>query len=210
MNYFEIFNKVLMELNYRPVQNFENIYKTEHRKILDLINRVNNEVLASYGWPFLERKLYLDLSLLGNTYELPFDGPIIAVYKDNKRLKFVSTAHKLLSGELSGDYYSVSENSLILEKGVNKGDCTLIFETTNYATDEFGGVIKQMTEEGDASVLPMPFAEHILVYGTCLKVKANPSYPKFGFWNTMYVQALRNLLQKSPQTNECEPFISLS
>ena len=33
MNYFEIFNKVLMELNYRPVQNFENIYKTEHRKI---------------------------------------------------------------------------------------------------------------------------------------------------------------------------------
>jgi len=73
------------------------------------------------------------------------------------------------------------------------------------------GEFKEDLSSGeDVSVLPMPYAEHILVYGTCLKVKANPSYPKFGFWNTMYIQALANLRQKSPQTNECGPFISLN
>jgi len=53
--FFEIFNKVLLELNYRTVGSFEDIYKNEHTKILDAINRVNEEVLSSYEWPFLLR-----------------------------------------------------------------------------------------------------------------------------------------------------------
>lgn len=210
MNYFEIFNKVLMELNYRPVQNFENIYKTEHKKILELINRVNSEVLASYDWVFLERCTFLDVIEHQNIYKLPFLGNIKAVYKDGERLLYTSNSEELLTGRMCGKYYSVSRNSIILEKSDKNAHCKVIYESRNFAVSSDGEFKEKMTEMTDASVLPMPFAEHILVYGTCLKAKANPSYPKFGFWNTMYIQALANLLQKSPQTKECGPFISLS
>ena len=209
MNYFEIFNKVLMELNYRPVQSFENIYKTEHKKILDAINRVNSEVLASYEWPFLERCAFFDVLEGENIYKLPFRGNIKAVYRANERVLYTADAESLLDGRILGNFYSVSRNSLILPKGTKQGQYKVIYESRNFALSSDNKFKEKMTQKTDISVLPMPFAEHILVYGACLKTKANPSYPKFGFWNTMYIQALANLLQKSPQTNECGPFISL-
>ena len=58
MTFFEIFNKVLLELNYRAVSVFEDIYKNEHKKILDAINRVNEEVLSSFEWDFLLKKAF--------------------------------------------------------------------------------------------------------------------------------------------------------
>lgn len=210
MNYFEIFNKVLLELNYRPVTTFETIYKSEHTKILDLINRVNSEVLASYQWPFLEKTCVLDVKEGENVYKLPFKGNIKAVYKDNERLLYTQKVQELLSGKLCGKFYSVSDGSIIFEKGCKKGTCRVLHESTDYALGPGGEFKEKLSEKEDISVLPMPFAEHVLVYGTCLKTKANPAYPKFGFWNTMYIGALGNLLQKSPQTNECGPFISLS
>lgn len=210
MNYFEIFNKVLLELNYRPVLNFETIYKSEHTKILDLINRVNNEVLSSYQWPFLEKTMLLEINKGENTYKLPFKGNIKAVYKDNERLLYTQKAQELLTGELCGKFYTVSDGSIIFEKACSKGVCRILYESRNYAMSADGEFKEKLSGKEDISLIPMPFAEQILVYGTCLKAKANPSYPKFGFWNTMYIGALGNLLQKSPQTNECEPFISLS
>lgn len=210
MNYFEIFNKVLLELNYRPIGNFETIYKSEHTKILDLINRVNSEVLASYSWPFLEKNTLLEIEENKNVYELPFKGSIKGIYKDEERLLYVQNAQELFSGSLCGKFYSIAGGSIIFEKGCKGGNCRVLHESCDYVLASDGKFKEKMSAKDDVSILPMPFAEHILVYGTCLKVKANPSYPKFGFWNTMYVNALRNLLQKSPQTNECEPFISLS
>ncbi len=209
MNYFEIFNKALLELNYRPVQSFENIYKSEHKKILEGINRVNNEVLASYDWPFLERCTFLDAIEGENVYKLPFKGNIKSVYKDNERLLYTSNAHELLSGKLCGNFYSTLRGALVLEKGHKDSLYKVFYESRNFALSADGKYKELLSAKDDVSVLPMPFAEQILVYGTCLKIKANPSYPKFGFWNTMYIAALSNLLQKSPQTNECGPFISI-
>ena len=100
MNYFEIFNKVLLELNYRAVQTFDAIYKSEHKKILDAINRVNNEVLASYEWDFLEKQTLLDVLEGQNTYQLPFKGCIKAVYKDSERVLYTANSEDLLSGKL--------------------------------------------------------------------------------------------------------------
>lgn len=237
MNYFEIFNKVLLELNYRAVQTFENIYKSEHKKILEAINRVNNEVLASYDWPFLERTTILDVLKGENIYPLSFSGQIKSVYCANSRAvrgcnkaeryenpdwtKVLYTPHadELLYGKLSGEYYSV-----VCGSGLSSGRCqgkiifqkptcdklySITYYSRNFAHGADGQFKEKLTAPGDVSVLPMPFAEHILVYGTCLKIKANPAYPKFAFWNTMYIQALANLRQKSPQTKECEPFIKL-
>lgn len=209
MNFFEIFNKVLLELNYRPVLSFDNIYKSGHRKILEAINRVNTEVLAGYEWPFLERTTILDAVAGENVYELPFKGLIKSIYADRTKVLYTPKAEELLSNRLQGDYYSVSNGKIILPKTAADRVYHLIYYTVNYALGEDGDYKENLSLEGDTSILPMPFAEHILVYGACLKVKANPSYPKFGFWNTMYIQALANLRQKSPQTCESEPFIKI-
>lgn len=209
MNYFEIFNKVLLELNYRPVQSFDGIYKSEHKKILDAINRVNNEVLASYDWDFLDKQMFLDVEEGKNVYELGFNGNIKAVYKYNERVSYTPNSEELELGSILGNFYAVARRSIIIPKPHKNEVYKIIYQGENFAMGADGEFKKKLTEKDDVSILPMPFAEHILVYGTCLKTKANPSYPKFGFWNTMYIQALANLLQKSPQTSESEPFISL-
>lgn len=49
----------------------------------------------------------------------------------------------------------------------------------------------------DCSLIPMPFVEQLLVYGTCLRLKANPQYIKFTYWLSMYKEALLNLKSKS-------------
>ncbi len=210
MNYFEIFNKVLLELNYRQVLNFENIYKSEHKKILDAINRVNSEVLISHEWPFLERCTFLDTVKDENLYKLPFKGNIKAVYSNGERVLYTSNAQELLEGRLHGNFYSVIRDSIVFEKACKERNYRILYESRNFALSEDGKFKEKLEGKGDISLIPMPFAEHILVYGTCLKVKANPAYPKFGFWNTMYIGALANLLQKSPQTNECGPIIKLT
>lgn len=210
MNYFEIFNKVLLELNYRPALSFEGIYKSEHKKILDAINRVNNEVLASYDWDFLDKQTFINVEENKNVYPLEFEGNIKAVYKYNERVSYTPNSEELETGVLSGNFYSVARNSIIIPKPRKNEVYKIIYQGRNFAMGADGSFKECLSAGDDVSILPMPFAEHILVYGACLKTKANPSYPKFGFWNTMYIQALANLLKKSPQTSESEPFISLS
>ncbi len=209
MNYFEIFNKVLLELNYRAVQSFEAIYKSEHNKILEAINRTNNDVLASYEWPFLERAAILDVIEGENIYQLPFKGNIKSVFHKGERVLYTPRGEDLMFGRLFGNYYSVINDRIIFEKPRCDKIYSIIYYTTNYAFGEDGEFKPSLDKASDTSIIPMPYAEHILVYGSCLKVKANPSYPKFGFWNTMYIQALANLRQKSPRSVESEPFISL-
>jgi len=216
MNYFEIVNKVLLELNYRPLEDFGRIYKSEHKKILDAINRVNREVLGAFNWPFLERQELLNIPAGQNHCELPFCGDIKAVYDGKKRLKYTLDALKHIDNADLEDSYALipacgdKKAQLILPKANQDKDYTVIYYSNDAAVDENGAFKAELTGKNDISIIPMPYAEQLLVYGTCLKIKANPSYPKFGFWNTLYIQALANLRQKSPQTKECEPFISIA
>ena len=87
MTFFEIFNKVLLELNYRAVSVFEDIYKNEHKKILDAINRVNEEVLSSFEWDFLLKKAFLekvDPENSEDTAKRTINGRILQVYQGEK------------------------------------------------------------------------------------------------------------------------------
>lgn len=69
MNFLELFNKALLELNYRPLSrvsvssgnnanDFERIFKTEHLRVLENLKRVNAEVCSSADWGFLQEKTY--------------------------------------------------------------------------------------------------------------------------------------------------------
>jgi len=209
MNYFEIFNKVLLELNYRPIQTFRSIYQSGHKKILEAINRVNNEVLASYDWEFLDRQTVLSAPEGIKAFELPFSGDIKAVYHARTRLSYTPHYEEILTGRLEGDLYSVANGRIIFPKKPQDVNYRIFYLSKSYAVSEKSQFKEKLEDETDCSVIPMPFAEHILVYGACLKVKANPAYPKFAFWNTMYIQALANLRQKSPRTKEGGPCIKI-
>ena len=63
MNFLELFNRVLLELNYRPLppnmvnsapdaDDFTRVFKTEHLRILENLKQVNAEVFSSEDWAF--------------------------------------------------------------------------------------------------------------------------------------------------------------
>ena len=44
MNFLEIINKCLIELNYKPVNTFAELTKNEHKKIKNILNLLNGEI----------------------------------------------------------------------------------------------------------------------------------------------------------------------
>ena len=66
-----------------------------------------------------------------------------------------------------------------------------------------------MTDQGDTSVIPMPYAEPLLVYGTCMRLKGNPQHVRFNYWLSMYKQALANLCSNSSLSVDDVPVVKL-
>lgn len=126
MNYLEIFNKVALELNYRPVDSLKNVFRNDHLRILENINQVNEEICTYQNWSFLPEN-----------FKTP-GGEFICAVSDNE--------------------YTV-----------------------------------KMIKDEDYSIIPEPYRTDLLVYGTCIKTKADPQYPKFSFWNCNYMRALARL-----------------
>ena len=56
MNYLDIINKCLLELNYRQVSSFAELVKNDHKRIKSIINIINQEICAASNWNFLLRK----------------------------------------------------------------------------------------------------------------------------------------------------------
>ena len=56
MNFFEIINNCLLELNYRQVNNFSELIKNDHKKLISIINIINKEICSAHNWNFLSGK----------------------------------------------------------------------------------------------------------------------------------------------------------
>ena len=50
-----------------------------------------------------------------------------------------------------------------------------------------------MEEDTDSTLIPEPFAEPVLVYGACMRLKGNPQHVRFSYWMSMYRDALANM-----------------
>ena len=61
MNYLELVNKILIEMNYRTVINFDELVKQDHTKIKQILSRINTEICTSYDWDFLLRESSLSI-----------------------------------------------------------------------------------------------------------------------------------------------------
>ena len=68
MNYFELINKCLIELNYKQVNAFSELVKNDHKKIKNILQLLNSEISNYQNWDFKLRKTTVKLP--ANTTEI--------------------------------------------------------------------------------------------------------------------------------------------
>lgn len=207
--YFEIFTKILNELNWREVSDFDEIVKSEHKRILNHINTTNTEVLSSFVWDFMIEKTEVTLEKEQDTILENFFGKVIFVFEGAKKYNYIRPT-AFSSGTINiSDVYSFYKNKLVTIKANYKRNLNVIYTSNLFALDSSGNRKVKMEDKQDTSIIPAPFAEQILVYGTLIKVKANPSFAKFGYWRTLYLNALANLRSTGSAAFQDSPVITL-
>ena len=197
MNYLEIINKCLVELNYKKVGNFGELVKNDHLKIKNILNIINAEICTFDNWNFLLRKQILNLP--ANTTEIlnTVNGKIQTLSIDGKKLIYTPDFEQfLLNNQSNSSKYSVLNDILLLPKYNKAKIIDIVYYTNNFVKSEQNEEKARFEQASDISLIPDPFAEPLLVYGTCMKMKANPQYSKFAYWLSMYKENLANMRSK--------------
>lgn len=202
MNYFQLVNKCLVELNYKQVNSFAELIKNDHKKIKNLLRLVNNDICNYSNWDFKIRKT--ELHLPPNTKEIKntINGKIASIIIDGHVYKYFENPELYILNKAPSSTYSTFNDKLLLPKFATKKILNVIYYTSNTAQNTSGEEKAELTDETDTSLIPVIFAEPLLVYGTCLRLKANPQHVKFSYWLSMYNQTLANMNAKiSPNAN---------
>lgn len=204
MNYLELINKCLVELNYKTVNTFSELVKNDHKKIKNILNLVNSEVCRFDQWNFLLRKTTLILPRNTGEIENAINGRFASVFIDGIKYNFFEDFEKFLLNSQPPLTYSVFNDKLLFPIFSEDKQIEVVYYTSDTACDEEGTDKASLVEETDSSLIPSAFAEPILVYGTCMRLKANPQHVKFSYWMSMYNDALANLRSK----NSIDAYIS--
>lgn len=196
MNYFELINKCLVELNYKTCSNFTDLVKNDHEKIKNILNIINAEVCCFDNWNFLLRKLQIELPKnIGEIYN-NIPGRIHSLFIDGKKYEFMNDFEKFLLNKQPANTFTVFNDKILLPIFDENKTIEVIYYTNNFAQNTNGFDISSMQEEEDISIIPFPFVEPILVYGTCMRLKGNAEYSKFSYWYGMYKDSLSNMRAK--------------
>ena len=209
MNFLGLINKCLLELNYKQVNTFSELVKNDHIKIKSALNTVNKEICASEGWNFLLRKTTINLP--ANTTEVlnTVNGRILYLFVDGVRYDFCEDIEGFLSGNAKPRTYSSFGDKLLFLKFNENKTLNIVYFTNNCVESSEHAEKPDFEYADDATLIPMPFAEQLLVYGACLRLKANSEYFRFPYWQGMYNEALRNLKSKSCAAFKTSPEITL-
>ncbi|MBR2526635.1 hypothetical protein IKE67_09245 [bacterium] len=207
MNYLEIINKCLVELNYKKVGNFQELVKNDHLKIKNILNIINAEICTFDNWNFLLRKKIITLP--ANTTEIinTINGKIHTLSIDGKKLNYSSDFESFLLSKVSDNKYSVLNDVLLLPKYNKEKTIDIIFYTNNFVKDIHENEKSRFENDTDISLIPEPFVEPLLVYGTCMKMKANPQYSKFSYWLNMYKENLATMRSKLCTDAQQSPYV---
>ncbi len=198
MRFLEIINKCLVELNYKQVNSFAELTKNEHKKIMNILNVLNAEVCLYAKWNFLIRKAVIKLAAGENEVENTVQGRISQLSVDGCMFRYHENAGEILTGAFKGqNVYSLYNNRFVFAKTFEEPKVIdVIYYTLNCVKDITGMEKAVLSEESDVSLIPMPFVEPILVYGTCMRLKGNQQHLRFNYWVTMYRDALANMVSR--------------
>lgn len=211
MKFLEIVNKCLSELNCRQVNDFSELTKNEHKRLLSAINLVNKEICNVENWNFLLKQNTVTLPKGTSELELPVNGKILHLYLDGQEYMYLEDFRPfIVNNNCEYKRYSILGKALILPIFNEDKILKIVYYSSNSVIDSENNEKENLEKGDDKSLIPMPFAEPLLVYGACLRVKANPQYFKFSYWLSMYKEALLNLKSKASYTVQSQPQINLS
>ena len=161
------------------------------------MNVINNEICNLEGWNFLLRRTNITLPANETEIDNPINGRILYLIADNKKYKYIENFEPFITGHAPNETYSVLNNKLLLPKFDKNKNIEIIYYTANSVLDNNGNEKTNLEAYDDTTLIPMPFAEQLLVYGTCLRLKGNPQHIRFSYWVNMYKDALVNLKSKA-------------
>lgn len=209
MNYLEIINKCLVELNYKQVNSFSELTKNEHKKLKNIINIINSEICSLDKWNFLLRKEKLLLKKNTGELENTINGKINSLIIGVEKYEYNPNYETFFTNSQPQNTYSLFDDKILLPIFNQDKDVEILYYTKNCAKDISGQEKFQLQEEKDSSLIPLPFVEPILVYGTCMRLKGNPQHARFNYWFSMYKDALANLRSKVAETIDEYPTVKM-
>lgn len=209
MNYLEIINKCLMELNYKKVRTFDELIKNDHTKIKNILNIINSEICTFDNWNFLLRKKILKLPKGATEILNTVNGKINTLSIDGQKYVYTQDFEAFVLNKAPKGVYSVLNDMLLLPKFNEDKKLDIIYYTNDFVKSADGTEKMRLEKEDDTSQIPDPFAEPLLVYGTCMRMKANPSYSKFSYWLGMYKDNIANMRSKLCTDIQQSPSITL-
>lgn len=207
MNYFELINKCLIELNYKQVNAFSELVKNDHKKIKNILQLLNSEISNYQNWDFKLRKTTVKLPANTTEIENSINGRIASIIIDGHVYKHCEQPEYFELKTAPPYTYGSFNRKILLPKFDSPQKLNIIYYTKNSAIDENGEEKLQLENATDKPLIPAEFAEAILVYGTCLRLKANPQHVKFSYWMGMYNQALANLKSKNSINANASPSV---
>lgn len=196
MKYLDLINKCLIELNYKKVKSFDELIKNDHLKIKNILNIVNAEVCTFDDWNFLLKQETLDLPAKTGELKNTINGRIKTLSIDNSKYEYTNDFEAFLFSSEKDRTYSVLGDMLYLPVFDEDKKIKIIYSSNDFAKSKERLAKSQMEFADDESLIPDVFVEPLLVYGTCMRMKANLEYPKFNYWLAMYNKALANMRSK--------------
>lgn len=193
MNYFEIINKCLIELNYREVISWDALTLNDHKRLKEAIRRVNLQVCASDDWPFLERMAEMRLLKGQNVFYNCITGKINHFLVNDAEYTYSPNYKAFLTGDGLASKYTTYGEYIYIPAHSDSVMCKILYNSDYSAVDENSEEKKYLENETDESLIPEAFQESILVYGSCLRLKGTPEHSKFKYWYSMFNDALTTM-----------------
>lgn len=209
MNYFELVNKCLVELNYKQVNAFSELTKNDHKKIKNILRLLNNEICNFDNWNFKLRKTEIKLPAKTGRIKNSINGRIASIIIDGHVYKFVEDTEAFILKNNTPHAYSCFNDEILLPEFETAKTLNVVYYSANSAIDKDGKEKLHLENETDETIIPEIYAEPLLVYGTCLRLKANPQHIKFSYWLSMYNQTLANMKAKISPSACCTPFVHM-
>ncbi len=209
MNYLELINKCLVELNYKQVSAFSELTKNEHKKLKNILNVLNTEICGSDRWNFLLRRKTEILPKNTGEIQNNVEGRIETVIVDGVKFDFYEDFEKFFVDSQTQNTYSVFNDKILFPIFDKDKTVEIVYYTKNCAKDSENQEKFSMEDALDASLIPDPYVEPLLVYGACMRLKGNPQNVRFSYWYSMYKEALANLRARVSPSIDDSPSVKL-
>ena len=209
MNYLELINKCLVELNYKQVNAFSELTKNDHKKLKNILNIVNTDVCGSDRWNFLIRRKTLTIPANTGEIDNTIDGRIETVVVDGAKFEYYADFETFFVNSQPQNTYSLFNDKILFPVFNKDKTLEILYYTKNCVITSQGEEKLLMENEDDSSLIPEPYAEPILVYGACMKLKGNPEHVRFSYWYSMYKEALMNLRSRVSPSIDDVPYVRM-